>query len=93
MVAKVTNIRPTIEDELTELLLNSDSFVIIGKSEGDIKMASNADHKEVYMMLDVLKEESWSPAFPRRGRQCVKKSRGGGVVVSINATYTAPMPC
>ena len=57
MVAKVTNIRPTIEDELTELLLNSDSFVIIGKSEGDIKMASNADHKEVYMMLDVLKEE------------------------------------
>lgn len=57
MVAKVTNIRPTIEDELTELLINSDSFVIIGKSEGDIKMASNADHKEVYMMLDVLKEE------------------------------------
>ncbi len=57
MVAKVTNIRPTIEDELTELLLKSDSFVIIGKSEGDIKMASNADHKEVYMMLDVLKEE------------------------------------
>lgn len=57
MVAKVTNIRPTIEDELTELLLKSDSFVIIGKAEGDIKMASNADHKEVYMMLDVLKEE------------------------------------
>lgn len=57
MVAKVTNLRPTLEDELTELLINSDTFVIIGKSEGDLKMATNADHKEVYMMLDMLKEE------------------------------------
>ena len=57
MVAKVTNIRPTVEDELTELLLKSDTFVIIGKSKGDLKMATNADHKEVYMMLDMLKEE------------------------------------
>ena len=57
MVAKVTNIRPTVEDEITDLLLKSDSFVIIGKGSGDLKMATNADHKEVYMMLDVLKEE------------------------------------
>ena len=56
-MGKVINIRPTVEDELTELLLKSDTFVIIGKSEGDLKMATNADHKEVYMMLDTLKEE------------------------------------
>lgn len=57
MVAKVTNIRPTVEDEITDLLLKSDSFVIIGKGSGDLKMATNADHKEVYMMLDALKAE------------------------------------
>ena len=57
MVAKVTNLRPTLEDELTELLIKSDTFVIIGKSEGDLKMATNADHKEVYMMLESLKVE------------------------------------
>ena len=60
MVAKVTNLRPTLEDELTQLLLESDSFVIIGKTDGDIgslKMATNADHKEVYMMLEALKVE------------------------------------
>jgi histidinol phosphatase-like enzyme len=56
-MGKVINIRPTVEDELTDLLLKSDTFVIIGKSEGDLKMATNADHKEVYMMLDTLKEE------------------------------------
>ena len=56
-MGKVINIRPTVEDELTELLLKSDTFVIIGKSEGDLKLATNADHKEVYMMLDTLKEE------------------------------------
>lgn len=60
MVAKVTNLRPTLEDELTQLLLESDSFVIIGKSEGDLKMATNADHKEVYMMLEGLKLEMLS---------------------------------
>lgn len=57
MVAKVTNIRPTVEDEITDLLLKSESFVIIGKAPGDLKMATNADHKEVYMMLDALKAE------------------------------------
>jgi len=56
-MGKVINIRPTVEDELTELLLKSDTFVIIGKAEGDLKLATNADHKEVYMMLDTLKEE------------------------------------
>ena len=60
MVAKVTNLRPTLEDELTELLIKSDTFVIIGKSEGDLKMATNADHKEVYMMLEGLKLEMLS---------------------------------
>jgi hypothetical protein len=54
-VAKVTNIRPTVEDEITDLLLKSDSFVIIGKGSGDLKMATNTDHKEVYMMLEALK--------------------------------------
>ena len=34
MVAKVTNIRPTVEDEITDLLLKSESFVIIGKGSG-----------------------------------------------------------
>lgn len=57
MVAKVTNIRPTVEDEITDLLLKSDTFVIIGKAEGDLKLATNADHKEVYMMLEALKVE------------------------------------
>jgi uncharacterized protein with ATP-grasp and redox domains len=56
-MGKVINIRPTVEDELTELLLKSDTFVIIGKGKGDLKLATNADHKEVYMMLDTLKEE------------------------------------
>mgnify|MGYP000901055528 FL=1 len=56
-MAKVTNIRPTVEDEMTDLLLKSDSFVIIGKGSGDLKMATNADHKEVYMMLEALKVE------------------------------------
>jgi uncharacterized protein with ATP-grasp and redox domains len=56
-VAKVTNIRPTVEDEITDLLLKSDSFVIIGKGSGDLKMATNTDHKEVYMMLEALKVE------------------------------------
>ncbi len=56
-MAKVTNIRPTIEDELTQLLLESETFVIIGKAPGSLKLATNADRHEVYMMLEAMKVE------------------------------------
>lgn len=57
MTGKVTPIRPALSDELTSLLLESDTFILIGKSEGQLRLATNADQADVYMMLEAMKIE------------------------------------
>ena len=57
MTGKVTPIRPSLSDELTSLLLESDTFILIGKSEGQLRLATNDDQADVYMMLEAMKIE------------------------------------
>jgi len=57
MTGKVTPIRPELSDTLLSIMLESDSFILIGKSEGQLRLATNTDQADVYMMLEAMKIE------------------------------------
>ena len=56
-MSNVTPIRPTKDDEISTLINESDSFVLIGKTIGDLKLATNVSLSEALMMLEGLKLE------------------------------------
>lgn len=57
MTGKVTPIRPELSDTLLSIMLESDTFILIGKSEGQLRLTTNAEQADVYMMLEAMKIE------------------------------------
>ena len=54
-MSNVTPIRPTLDNELLSLINDSESFLIVGKSDRGIKMVSDLSTSEIYMMLEAVK--------------------------------------
>lgn len=56
-MTNVTQLRPTIEDEFLNLIKDSDSLVVIGKTKGDLKVMTNVPNSEVVMIMEAMKAE------------------------------------
>lgn len=56
-MTNVTQLRPTIEDEFINLIKDSDSLVVIGKTKGDLKVMTNVPNSEVVMIMEAMKAE------------------------------------
>ena len=56
-MSNVTPIRPTRDDEINAIIDESESFVLIGKDIGNLKLATNVPLSEALMMLEGLKLE------------------------------------
>lgn len=54
-MSNVTPIRPNVDNELLSLINDSESFLIVGKTDSGIKMASDLSTSEIYMMLEAIK--------------------------------------
>ena len=56
-MTNVTKIRPTIEDEFINLIKDSDSLVVIGKTKDDLKLMTDVSNSEVVMLMEAMKIE------------------------------------
>lgn len=56
-MTNVTKIRRTVEDEFVQLIKDSESLVLIGKTKDDLKMMTNVSNNEAVMLLEAIKLE------------------------------------